>query len=99
MTLHRSKDVIVHLPNYGTTQSLASLLSIEADQLLHIANSAASYHQPGKVLRKKNGDPRPTHDAKDPLKTIHERIKNRILKQVSYPYFMLGGIADPANPR
>lgn len=99
MTLHKCKDVVVHLPKYGTVHSLASLLSIPEDQLLQIANSVDSYHRPGKTLKKKNGDPRPTHDAKEPLKTIHERIKNRILKKVSYPYFMLGGIADPVSPR
>lgn len=99
MTPRRGVDVTVHLPKYGTTRSLASLLSIPEAQLLQIANSVDSYHRPGKTLRKKNGDPRPTHDAEEPLKTIHERVKNRILKKVSYPYYMLGGIADPINPR
>jgi len=99
MTPLRSVDVTAHLPKYGTLQSLASLLSIPETQLLQIANSVDSYHRPGKTLKKKNGDPRPTHDAEEPLKTIHERIKNRILKKVSYPYYMLGGIADPVNPR
>ncbi len=54
---------------------------------------------PGKVLTKKDGTPRPTHDAHPPLKRVHEQIKNRLLKQVFYPPYLLGGIADPVTTR
>ena len=61
----------------------------------YIADNVDEFYKPGKVERKKNGEPRYTHDAQPILKQIHDRIKNRILKQAVYPYYMLGGISDP----
>ncbi|WP_288129682.1 reverse transcriptase family protein [Microbulbifer sp.] len=79
--------------------SLASILSLNLSDLIHLADNAENYWRRGKLLKKKSGEPRPTHDAKDPLKTIHQRINNRILKQVQYPYFVMGGISDKLQPR
>lgn len=80
-------------------ESLASILSIDEDELLELSNNINNLWKPGKLLRKKNGDPRPTIDAKPRLKKLHEKIKNRLLKQVYYPAYLLGGIEDKMTPR
>lgn len=90
---------IINMPPIARMSALASLLSVDKSKLFEIANSIESYYKPGKLMIKKNGDLRKTHDAKGPLKRIHENIKNRILKKVIYPTYILGGIADPINPR
>lgn len=79
--------------------TLASILDISESDLVCLADNVNEYHKPGKLLQKKGGKPRPTHDARKPLKTLHDRIKNRLLKQVNYPLYLLGGISDPENPR
>jgi len=89
----------VKIPSISNTSSLASILSISEDELNYFIEHIDEYYKSGKLLKKKNGDPRLTHDAKPALKHVHERIKNRILKKLDYPYYMLGGISDPENPR
>jgi Reverse transcriptase (RNA-dependent DNA polymerase) len=79
--------------------ALASILSLGEDELAELASSVACLWKPGKLLKKKNGEPRQTSDAKPQLKKVHERIKNRLLKQVEYPQYLLGGIADSMMPR
>ncbi len=74
--------------------SLASFLSVSEKELIEISNSVDRLWKPGKLLKKKSGEPRPTIDAKKPLKSIHEKIKVRLLKQVHYPKYLLGGISD-----
>jgi hypothetical protein len=80
-------------------EALASILSTTPSELVDLSDNIPSLWKPGKVLRKKNGTPRPTHDARNPLKVIHERIKNRLLKQVDYPRYILGGISDNKTTR
>lgn len=48
---------------------------------------------------KKDGTYRTCYDAKYPLKGIQGRIQCMILKKVSYPRYLMGGLADPENPR
>src|SRR5437016_310334 len=79
--------------------SLAHLLSVSEADLLHLSDNVALFHRPGKLLKKKSGEPRPTHDAMPELKKIHARINNRILKKVQFPYYLQGGIADKSHPR
>jgi hypothetical protein len=95
----RDRYLQTKIPSIANTASLASLLEITEQELFYIADNVTEFYKPGAVKRKKNGEPRPTHDAKPVLKQIHARIKNRILKQAIYPYYMLGGISDPENPR
>ncbi len=97
--MQRDRHPKLKISPFANTSSLASILSISEDELRYFANNADEFYKPGKLLQKKNGDPRLTHDAKPTLKQIHERIKNRTLKQIEYPYYMLGGISDPENPR
>ncbi len=95
----RDRHLQTKIPSIANTASLASLLEISEQQMFYIADNVTEFYKPGKIMKKKNGEPRPTHDAQPDLKQIHARIKNRILKQAIYPYYMLGGISDPENPR
>jgi len=97
--MQRDRHPIINIPSFSNAASLASLLSLSEENLFELAENITDFYKPGKVLKKKNGEPRFTHDAKSSLKQVHERIKNRILKKVDYPYYMLGGISDPMNPR
>jgi hypothetical protein len=80
-------------------ESLASILSVSPQELIDISNSIDTLWKPGKKLLKKSGEPRPTVDAKPRLKRLHEKIKNRLLKQVYFPPYLLGGIADTMTRR
>lgn len=80
-------------------EALASILSTTPSELIELSENVPSLWKPGKVLRKKDGKLRHTHDARKPLKIVHERIKNRLLKQVDYPRYLLGGISDKLATR
>lgn len=71
------------IPPIANITSLASLLSVNVTDLLYIADNINLFYKPGKILQKKNGEHRYTHDAKRTLKLIHQHIKNRILKKLS----------------
>lgn len=79
--------------------SLAAVLCCTEDELSDIAKQVPQLHKAGAVQWKKDGTPRFTHDAQPALKSIHEKIKNRLLKKVRFPRYLLGGIADPDYPR
>ena len=97
--MSRNRHPVINISPIAKVSSLASLLSTNESDLLYIAGNVDQFHRPGKVLKKGNGEPRQTHDAEQPLKIIHERIKDRILKKVDYPYYLQGGIADTKQPR
>ena len=97
--VRQDKRAFSKLPSIARVEALASILSITPTELIELSESVDSLWKPGKMLTKKNGDPRPTSDAKKPLKLVHDRIKNRLLKQVKYPYYLLGGISDKMTPR
>lgn len=79
--------------------SLAALLSCSEEELRDIAERVDKLHKNGAMQWKKDGTQRPTHDAQPELKEIHEKIKNRLLRNVRFPRYLLGGIADPDYPR
>jgi len=79
--------------------SLAALLSCSEEDLRDIASRVPQLHKTGAMQWKKDGTPRPTHDAHPALKDIHEKIKNRLLRKVRFPRYLLGGIADCDYPR
>ncbi|MEP5765202.1 MAG: reverse transcriptase family protein [Halieaceae bacterium] len=79
---------------------LAYLLKLREADLFKLAQKSADFWRPGKLLAKKNSsDLRATHDALPELKSVHELIKERILKDFNYPPYLLGGISDPWSPR
>lgn len=75
-------------------EALASILDLSVPMLDSLCERVDLLWKPGKTLVKKNGETRQTHDALPELKQVHEKIKNRILKQVQYPKYLHGGIAD-----
>jgi len=79
--------------------ALASILDLTESELLSLSNNVDRYWIPGKLIPKKDGEPRPTNNALPPLKSVHQKIKSRILARVKYPGFLKGGIYDPDNPR
>lgn len=79
--------------------SLARLLRCTEGRLLDTAGRVEELHKVGAIQRKKDGSPRPTHDARPQLKAIHETIKNRLLQTVDFPPYLLGGIKDKNYPR
>lgn len=79
--------------------SLARLLGCTEEHLLDTARRAKALHKAGAIQKKKDGSPRPTHDARPQLKNLHEAIKNRLLRTVRFPRYLLGGIADKDYPR
>ncbi|MXZ48543.1 MAG: RNA-directed DNA polymerase [Candidatus Dadabacteria bacterium] len=95
----RDRHPVINISPIAKVSSLASLLSIKESDLLYIAANVDRFHRPGKELKKRNGEPRQTHDAEQRLKIIHGRINNRILKKVDYPYYLQGGIADKKRSR
>lgn len=98
--MSRNRHPVVNISPIAKVSSLASLLSTRESDLLYIAGNVDRFHRPGKELKKRNGEPRQTHDAKQPLKTVHDMIMNRILRKVDYPYYIQGGIAaDPGQSR
>ncbi|HAU0227388.1 TPA: RNA-directed DNA polymerase [Legionella pneumophila] len=97
--MRKIRHPIANIQPIAKISSLASLLSVSEADLIDIIDNIESFHRPGKLLKKKNGELRPTHDARSELKIIHARIKNRILKKVQFPYYLQGGIADKTNPR
>ncbi|WP_124334440.1 reverse transcriptase family protein [Pseudomonas chlororaphis] len=48
---------------------------------------------------KKDGTPRDTYDAYEPLKAIQRKIVDRLLARVRFPAYLHGGIKDPVQPR
>jgi len=67
-------------------------------ELDHIELAADSLYREVKQL-KKDGSPRICYDAETALKSVQGRIKCMILKQVKYPSYLMGGLADRENPR
>ena len=72
--------------------SLAKLLGLPEGELRALAGDSASYWIPGKTMVKKNGDLRPTSNARPPLKKIHRKIVDTIFRRVYYPTYLMGGI-------
>lgn len=84
----------------GSLPVLAKVLGCKtADELINISNSADQLYKPGPPQVKDDGTIRETIQAKQPLKRIQKNIGNRLLKNVVYPAYLQGGIADKDSPR
>ena len=74
------------------------MLRCSIDELTRVELAAdALYREVVEV--KKDGSPRICYDAKPPLKGMQARIQCMILKKAGYPSYLMGGLADPENPR
>lgn len=79
-------------------RSLALALGESEALLRRIAQKADRMYRYVPQL-KKNGEPRHTWDAHEPLKTVQRKIVDRILSRVEYPSYLHGGIKDKNAPR
>lgn len=82
----------------GTVEALARILKHSLEELQSIANTA---NQRYRVIQrpKDGGGVRICYDALGVLKSIHARIRKKILERVDYPPYLYGGIKDPVSPR
>jgi len=60
-------------------------------QLIHLAGTANDYFRVAKEIPKVNGV-RVVHDVREPLKTVHRSIHNRIFGAAIFPSYLSGGI-------
>ena len=84
----------------GSISSLARALDVDQKTLVDVARNSVRYWCPGETIIVPNKDPRKTNNARNPLKSIHGKIKTRILDHVEFPAYVMGGIAsDEFNKR
>lgn len=76
----------------ASVEALGRALALDPDRLGRIAASADRYYLPRIWIRKPGRKPRPVHPAGPALRDIHQRILDRILKQVVLPDYLMGGI-------
>lgn len=81
-----------------TIQKLSEILNIEKSEIIRISQKADSFYIPN-PQPKEDGATRMTYIVKSPLKQIQNRIKNSIFSYVEFPYYLMGGVSDKANPR
>lgn len=82
----------------GSVEALSRALGVELLSLRKLADRADSLYR-GPIPVRKKGKIRETFDAKPELKRLHGRILRRILGKVTFPDYLMGGIADPERKR
>ncbi len=89
---------IYRLPPIRSRSTLARMLRCSPEELTRVELAADKLYR--EVIEvKKDGSPRICYDAKPPLKGMQARIQCMILKKAFYPSYLMGGLADPENPR
>ena len=86
-----------HRPIYSLKALSLALAEPEA-LLVAIAKRSSNLYR-YVPQKKRDGSPRDTFDAFEPLKAIQRKIVDRILIKVKYPVYLHGGIRDVAQPR
>ena len=89
---------IYPFPPISSRTALARMLQCPIEELTRVESIADHLYREVRQV-KKDGTPRICYDAKPPLKSMHGRIKCMILAPVKYPSYLMGGLADPDNPR
>jgi len=77
---------------FATIESLAKKLGVDKDELLFLSENARYFWRKGKTIKKKDGNLRPTNDAKFKLKKVHSRINSQILEKCTYPSYLQGAL-------
>jgi hypothetical protein len=88
---------IYPFPPIGSRTALARMLRCSVEELTRVESIPDPYREVRQI--KKDGTPRICFDAKLPLKSMQGRVKCMILRHVRYPTYLMGGLADPDNPR
>ena len=82
---------------FGSLLTLARPLCESPQLLLSIAQDPRRYYR--RIPIKRKGKVRETWDALAPLKSIQARIQCLILRKVTYPRYLQGGIRDDGQAR
>lgn len=101
LTSFRGQEMDAPLYPFKPIYSLKALsltLGEPADLLESLAKRSSNLyrHVP---QTKKDGTPRDTYDAYEPLKAIQRKIVDRLLSRVRFPGYLHGGIKDPLKRR
>jgi hypothetical protein len=83
-----------HYPHktIATLSSLSLALGLPPKELTDLSENSDKYFFLTKVIDKPDGSKRETYDARPELKSIHERIKQQLLKRVVYPSYLHGSL-------
>ncbi|HEJ9686588.1 TPA: reverse transcriptase family protein [Proteus mirabilis] len=72
--------------------SLLNLLDINENELLYIINNKSLFYIKNKPIKGKNGKVRITFKIVGLLKKVQKNIKDKILKNISLPSYIVGGV-------
>lgn len=86
-------------PPFRDCEALGWRLGVKESDLLELANRADDFYFLAKEEQKSDGTFRKCYDAREPLKTVHKKILDRILRAVEFPRYLMGGIRDKEHPR
>ncbi|MEH6385214.1 MAG: reverse transcriptase family protein [Colwellia sp.] len=83
-----------HYPHkaIASLSSLSLALGLTIKELTDLSENSDKYFFLNKVIDKPDGSKRETYDARPELKSIHERIKQQLLKRVVYPSYLHGSL-------
>ncbi len=76
----------------GSVRALALALGVPEPTLLSVARTADTRYRGPIIVRKPGRKPRETYDALPSLKNIQKRILDRIVRRISLPDYLLGGV-------
>ncbi|HEY1027857.1 MAG TPA: reverse transcriptase family protein [Pseudomonas sp.] len=93
----------MELPKYPNApiysiNSLSRMLSEPPSVLQKLSAKADTLYR-SVPQKKKDGSPRETFDAYEPLKSIQKKIALRLLNKTKYPSYLHGGVRDSSSPR
>lgn len=83
----------------ASVEALARALGYDAAQLHDLAKKAPVSYRVAARIKKQDGSERITYDAYPKLKELHGRLLKRILREISFPGYLQGGIKDISSPR
>ena len=75
----------------GSVKVLAKALSLTETELNYLIENADKYYKTAKKVPKSDGTTRLTFKVVYPLKKVLIRIRNRIIKNVRFPDYILAG--------
>lgn len=83
----------------GSLDSLALLLGVSVSKLSNVAENAETFYFPNEPKIKSNGKIRQTYAVNEPLRTIQDKILEKIISGVDFPEYLQGSIKDVDTPR
>lgn len=93
------KSPAPRIQSVESIEELAKTLGIGVEFLLQVLLCPDKFYNPNKPKVKSDKTLRYTYRVLEPLKSIHESIKNTFFYVVEYPDYLQGGIRDIKNQR